>query len=43
MNNNTKSPMLRTQLVLQYQINCNANATIVILSQKKIVKTHMGY
>ena len=33
--------MLLTRLVLQYQIKCNTNATIVILSPKKIVKTHM--
>ena len=33
--------MLLIQLVLLYQINCNTNATIVILSHKKIVKTHM--
>ena len=41
MNTNTKSPMLLTQLVLWYQINCNTNAVIVILSHKKIVKSHM--
>ena len=33
--------MLLTRLVLQYQIKCNTNATIVILSHRKIVKTHM--
>ena len=33
--------MLLTQLVLQYQIKCNTNATIVILSHRKIAKTHM--
>ena len=25
---------------MQYQINCNTKATIVILSHKEIVKTH---
>ena len=35
INTNTKSPMLLTQLGLLYQINCNTNATIVILSHKK--------
>ena len=41
INTNTKSPILLTQLVLQYQFNCNANATIIILSHKMIVKTHI--
>ena len=35
ININTESPMLLTQVVLQYQINCNTNAAIVILSHKK--------
>ena len=34
--------MLLNQLVLQYQIKCNTNATIVILSQRKIVKNTYG-
>ena len=35
INTNTKSPLLLTQLVLQYQINCNnTNTIIVILSYK---------
>ena len=38
---NTKLPILLTQLVLQHQFNCNANATIIILSHKVIVKTHI--
>ena len=35
INTNTKSPMLLTQLVLQYQIKCNTNGTIVILRHNK--------
>ena len=34
--------MFLTQLVLYYQINCNTNATIVILSHKKNRKSHMA-
>ena len=41
INTNTKSPMLLTQLVLQYQIKCHTNAAIVILSHRKTVKRHM--
>ena len=41
VNTNAKSPMLLTQLMLQYEIKCNTNATRVILSHRKIVKTHM--
>ena len=37
---NTKALILLTQLVLQYQINCNTKATIIILSHKKTVKTY---
>ena len=37
---NTKSSMLLT--LMQYQINCKTNATVVILSHKKIVKPDMG-
>ena len=41
INANTKSPILLTQLALQHQFNCNTNATIIILSHKMIVKTHI--
>ena len=40
INSNTKSLMLLTQLVLQYQINCNPDASNP--EPQKILKTHIG-
>ena len=42
INTNTKSSMLLTQPVLYYQINCNNNTTIAILSHKKNCKNTYG-